>query len=334
MGLCAAAASAPKGPPMTAQRDLKRRVSEGILSFPATVFTPSDELDEAAFAAHIADLAVFRPAALVPAGGAGEVFSLSLNEHARIVTIAVTSAGDIPVIAGAGQGLANARDMAVAAERAGAAGILLFPPYLITPEQAGLEAYVARVAAAVSIPVIVYSRDNGIIEPDTALRLADTCPNLIAVKDGTGDFEALTSLRQRAGDRLALINGVPTAEIVARQYFAAGVMSYTSAVFTFLPAVACRFYAALHDDEGALVNRFLDDFYVPLAALRRRRRGYAVSIVKAGLSIMGKPAGAVRPPLVDLTEAETRQLVALIARAIEIAGDVPHAAPAVARAVG
>lgn len=317
---------------MKSDSDLRSRISEGVLSFPATVFAAAGELDEAAFGDHIADLADFAPAALVPAGGAGEIFSLSMSEHRRIVRIGVANARGIPVIAGAGQGLANACEMAGAAEQEGAAGVLLFPPYLIRPEQAGLQAYVERVCASVSIPVIAYSRDNGVVEADTALRLVESCRNLVAIKDGTGDFEALVSLKQRAGDRLAIINGVPTAEIVARQFFAAGVTSYTSAVFTFLPPVALRFYSALRDDDVATIDRLLAEFYVPLAALRRRRRGYAVSIVKAGLRVMGKPAGAVRPPLVDLTAAETGELSELIARALDIVGDVPTLGPAAAKA--
>jgi 5-dehydro-4-deoxyglucarate dehydratase len=310
--------------------DLRERISEGILAFPATAFTAAGALDEPRFAAHIAELAAHAPAALVPAGGAGELFSLSLEEQRRVVAAAVAAAGAVPVIAGAGQGLASACAMAEAAERAGAAGVLLFPPYLVQPEQAGLAAYVARVCAAVSIPVVVYSRDNGVLEPDTALRLADACPNLVAVKDGTADFEALTILMRRAGDRLTVVNGVPTAEIVARQYFAAGVTSYSSAVFTFLPAVARRFYGALRDGDAATVDRLLDAFYLPLATLRRRRRGYAVAIVKAGLRVTGRPAGPVRPPLVDLTDAETGELARLVERAVAITRE----APAVAAAAG
>ncbi len=57
------------------------------------------------------------------------------------------------------------------------------------------------------------------------------------------------------------------------------------------------------------------DFYIPLAAIRRRRRGYAVAIVKAGLELAGRPTGRVRPPLVDLSPADARELAALIARA-------------------
>ena len=178
--------------------------------------------------------------------------------------------------------------------------VLLFPPYLVAAEQAGLAAHLEAVCRAVDIPVIVYSRNNGVLAPDTALAVAERCPNFIGLKDGTGDFEALVSLRARAGDRLALVNGVPTAEIIAPQCFAAGVRSYTSAVFSFLPEFALGYFAAVRDGRQSEVDRLLAEFYVPLTAIRNRRRGYAVSIVKAGLRLVGRPAGPLRPPLIDL----------------------------------
>ncbi len=311
-----------------------RRISEGILAFPATPFRDDDRgVDEARFSNHIAELVAARPAAVVPAGGAGEIFSLNLNEQEMLVRIAARHAGDAPVIAGAGQGLTIAVAMARAAERAGASAVLLFPPYLITPDQEGLAAYVEAVCRAVAIGVIVYSRDNGVLAPDTVLRLADRCPNLIAVKDGTGDFEALVSLKYRAGDRLALINGVPTAETIAAQCFAIGIRSYTSAIFSFLPELASHFYQALCIGDRVVVDRVLEHFIMPLAAIRRRRRGYAVSIVKAGLELVGRPMGPVRPPLVELSPTDRADLAVLIERAGELVGDVPAARPAT-QAVG
>jgi len=302
---------------------LKRRISEGVLAFPVTPFAPDLSLDPAAFESHIAHLASFRPSALVPAGGAGELFSLSPEEQDRVIRATVAAADGIPVIAGVGQGIAIATERARAAERGGADAILVFPPYLVTAEQAGLAAYVEALCRTVDIPVIVYSRNNGVLAPDTALRIAERCANFIGLKDGIGDFEALVSLRRRVGDRLTLINGVPTAEIIASQFFAAGVRSYTSAVFSFLPEFALRYFEAVRDENRGEVDRLLGEFYVPLAAIRSRKRGYAVALVKAGLRLVGRPAGPVRPPLLDLDEDDERDLARLIARAL------PAAAPAV-----
>lgn len=302
---------------------MKRRISEGIIAFPATPFRDDDgSIDEACFAAHIDCLTAARPSAIVAAGGAGEIFSLSPAEYETLLRIATAHAGATPVIAGAGYGLPVAVAMARAAERAGAAAVLLFPPYLITPDQEGLAAYVEAVCRSVSIGVIVYSRDNGILAPDTVLGLADRCDNLVALKDGTGDFEALVSLKHRAGDRLVLINGVPTAETIASQCFAIGVRSYTSAIFSFLPALASHFYEAVSGGDSVAVDRVLERFVVPLVAIRRRRRGYAVSIVKAGLELVGKPMGRVRPPLIDLSPADRADLAVLIERARALVDDL------------
>jgi 5-dehydro-4-deoxyglucarate dehydratase len=315
---------------------LQRRISEGILAFPATPFRDdTGAIDEGRFAGHIADLIAARPAAIVPAGGAGEIFSLDQGEQAALVRIARQNAGDTPVIAGVGYGLAIAVEMARAAERAGAAAILLFPPYLITPDQDGLVAYAEAVCRSVSIGVVVYSRDNGVLAPDSVMRLADRCRNLIALKDGTGDFEALVALKYRAGDRLALINGVPTAETIAPQCFAIGIRSYTSAIFSFLPALAVHFYKALCSGDRAVVDEVLERFVVPLTAIRRRRRGYAVAIVKAGLELVGKPMGRVRPPLVGLSPADRDDLAVLIEQARDLIGERAISAPGEAeRAAG
>ena len=151
------------------------------------------------------------------------------------------------------------------------------------------------------------------------------------MKDGTGDFESLTTLKGLAGDRLVLINGVPTAEMIAPQCFSIGIRSYTSAVFTFLPDLATRYFQAVRDNDRATFERLLRDFYVPLSAIRGRKKGYAVSIMKAGLRIVGRSAGGVRPPLVDLSASDEAELAALIERnqAAEAGAAPRHSASAV-----
>src|SRR6185295_1584360 len=113
---------------------LKQRLAEGVLAFPVTAFDREAEFDPVGYEAHLAELMRHRPAAIFPAGGAGELFSLSLPEHEQVISLAVKQTRGLPVFAGAGQGVAIAIEMARAAERAGADGVLLFPPYLITPE--------------------------------------------------------------------------------------------------------------------------------------------------------------------------------------------------------
>jgi 5-dehydro-4-deoxyglucarate dehydratase len=202
--------------------------------------------------------------------------------------------------------------MAHAAERAGADGILLLPPYLMVPSQAGLAAHVEAVCEATSLGVIVYNRDNAIADEQTLARLCERCPNLVGYKDGVGDVELMMRVYSKLGDRLTYIGGLPTAETFAMPYLEMGVTTYSSAIFNFLPRWALDFYRAVRAREHDKVLRELRDFVLPYISIRNRGKGYAVSIVKAGLTAVGRPAGSVRPPLVDLSEPELEELKALI----------------------
>src|ERR1700734_477125 len=87
--------------------------------------------------------------------------------------------------------------------------------------------------------------------------------------------------------------------------------------FQFHPEIRAAIYAALQAGDRAFTSTALESFFVPYLALRNRRRGYAVSIVKAGLRAVGRPAGPVRAPLIDLTTEEDALLAALIERTKE-----------------
>jgi 5-dehydro-4-deoxyglucarate dehydratase len=291
---------------------LAQRLSTGILAFPATPFHPDLSLDRATLERHVDSLAQRRPVALVPAGGAGELFSIDVDEHAEVVKATVGAARGLPVVAGIGGGLGIARQQARNAERAGADGLLLLPPYLVNSEQEGLAGYVRAVAAATGLPIIVYSRDNGIFRVETLLRLADSCPSVIGVKDGTGDLDLVLETRRRTLGRLIMINGAPTAEMLAAQTFAIGVTAYSSAVFAFAPDIAQAFYDAVAAGDRTRQDALLNGFYFPYSVIRRRRAGNAVAIVKAGLRVTGQAAGPVRPPLLDLGDADSEALLGLI----------------------
>jgi 5-dehydro-4-deoxyglucarate dehydratase len=293
--------------------EVKRAVGKGLLAFPVTHFGADGAVDETAYRTNIAANLAHGPAALFVAGGTGEFFSLTLDECRRIVVAAATvAAGRVPIIAGVGYGTAMAIEFARAAEASGADGILVLPPYLVKAEQEGLFRHLDAICRATALAVIPYNRDNCLLAPETLARLAERHENLIGVKDGHGDVEQLGAIRQALGERVAYIGGMPTAEIFAVPYLAAGFTTYSSAVFNFIPRIALRFYAAVRAGDRAITDDFLRRFFLPYIALRNRRRGYAVSIVKAGMRIVGRPAGPVRAPLVDLTAAEEGELRALL----------------------
>ena len=295
---------------------VKKALGSGLLAFPVTTFKPDFSFDDAPYRKSIHVNIEHGAAGLFAPGGTGEFFSLTLSEVERVTRAAVDETrGRVPVVGGAGYGTAMAIEFARAAERAGADAVLLLPPYLLGVEQAGLEAHVDAICKAIGIGVILYNRDNAIYSAETVARLADRNENLIGYKDGHGDVEQLVRVRQIVGDRLVYIGGMPTAEVFAVPYFAAGFTTYSSAVYNFAPKTAMQFFNALRAGDRATTDRLLKSLFLPYVALRNRRKGYAVSIVKAGMRVVGRPAGPVRPPLTDLTTEEQQEL----ARIIELA---------------
>jgi len=294
---------------------LKTVVASGLLSFPVTDFDSRDEFDPAAYASRIEWLGQYGARALFPAGGTGEFFSLSAKEYSAVVDTAVRACRSAAaVIATSGFGTRAAIDYAKEAERLGADGLLLFPPYLAECPQRGLREHIAAVCRATRLGVIVYSRSNMRLKAETLLQLAEDCPNLIGFKDGVGDLDELLQIRSLVGQRLVCINGMPTAEIFAEAFRGMGVLAYSSAIFNFVPKSAMSFYNALAAGDQAFVERFTRNFLAPYGKLRARQPGYAVSVVKAGVDLVGHGAGKVRPPLANLTEDERRELADLIAR--------------------
>ena len=299
---------------MTSPQELKAIVSEGLLSFPVTDFDAQGEFRADTYAKRLEWLAPYGATALFAAGGTGEFFSLTRSDYTNVIRTATeTCKGKVPILAGAGGPTRVAIDYAKEAERLGASGVLLMPHYLTEASQEGIAAHVEQVCNAVkNIGVIVYNRANSKLNADMLEQLADRCPNLIGFKDGVGEIEAMVTIRRQLGDRFSYLGGLPTAEVYAGAYKALGVPVYSSAVFNFMPKLAMDFYHAIAKDDHATTNRLLDEFFLPYLAIRNRKQGYAVSIVKAGARLVGHDAGPVRAPLSDLTEEECAMLDKLI----------------------
>ena len=298
---------------MTPQ-ELKAALGSGLLSFPVTHFDAVGAFRPDSYQRHIDWLCNYEAPVLFAAGGTGEFFSLTPQEIPRIVAAAKEAAdGRTAIVSGCGYGTEMAVEIARAAEKAGAEGILLLPHYLIDAPQEGLYAHVKRVCDAVGIGVMVYNRDNAVLQPATLARLCEACPNLVGFKDGVGDIGLVRQVTAKMGDRLTYLGGMPTAELFAEAYLGAGFTTYSSAAFNFAPELAVHFYKSLRAGDKAECGRILNEFFYPFMELRGRRKGYAVAAVKAGVRLQGFEAGRVRAPLDDLTPAEEEMLARLIA---------------------
>ena len=297
---------------MIAPEDLRELIRSGLLSFPVTPFNHENTFDPHAFAAHLEWLSPHKIAGLIVAGGTGELFSLSPAEVIDVVKTARVSQPSKPVIAGCGYGTRMACDMAQKIEAAGGDGILLLPHYLIDAPQDGIAAHIQAVCDSTRMGVIIYNRGNSVVSAETLEKLVEQCPNLIGFKDGTGDIDTVKRITVKLGARLAYIGGMPTHELFAQAYRGAGIDTYSSAVFNFVPETALAFYTAFSKGDDATCDTLLRDFYYPFARIRDRKAGYAVSAIKVGVALRGFHTGPVRSPLTDLTEEECRMLKALM----------------------
>ena len=310
---------------MTSDSPLADRL-DGLLFFPVTAYGPDGALDLEAFRTHVRAGVDAGAAAVFVCCGTGEFHALTPEEFADCVRAAVDEvAGRVPVVAGAGYGTALATRFARLAHEAGADGLLAMPPYLVVAGQEGLLRHYTEVAAATPLPVIVYQRDNAVFTPATVVSLART-PGIIGLKDGLGDLDLMqriiSAVRTEAADEEFLyFNGLPTAELTGPAYLGLGVRLYSSAVFAFAPEIALAFHRALTTGDEATVTRLMDGFYRPLVELRNQGRGYAVSLVKAGVRLRGLDVGGVRPPLDDPGPAHVKELSALIDRGLALVAD-------------
>jgi 5-dehydro-4-deoxyglucarate dehydratase len=288
---------------------------EGVIAFPVTPFADDLSLDVAALRRNVQAILRHPVAAIVAAGGTGELYSLTPSEHLAVVSAIVDEAkGRIPVIAGTGFGAALGVQLAQQAAGAGASGILAFPPYYPQADDDGLLAYYRAIASATPLGLIIYSRDWFHPSPEFVARLAEI-RTLVAWKDGQGDIRRLQAIMQRVGSRLHWIGGAGDDLVPA--YYALGIRAFTSSVANVAPAIALQLHTAASNGDSAQLQRLMREYVVPLYALRGRRRGYEVTVMKALMDRVGLAGGRVRPPLAELSSQDAADVLALVPRWLE-----------------
>ena len=171
---------------------------------------------------------------IVPCGTTGESPTLTYKEHEQVIEIAVeAAAGRVPVMAGAGSNsTAEAIEFTQHAKKTGADAVLLVAPYYNKPTQAGLLAHYEAIANAVEIPQIIYNipgRSVVDIADETLAALA-AHPNIVGIKDATGDLARVASLRQLVGNDFILFSGEDATTVGFNAMGGKGVISVTSNV--------------------------------------------------------------------------------------------------------
>lgn len=278
----------------------------GVIAFPVTPFKDNLSLDLPGLHRNLTKLLEHPVSAVVAAGGTGELYSLTPAEYSRVIELTTHAIEDrIPVIAGVGFGQRLAVEMAQAAEKAGADGILAFPPYYPLAEADGMFEYYRSIGEATSLGMLIYSRDWAVFTPEMVERLT-AIPTLIGWKDGHGDIRRLQATMHRVGERLNWIGGAGDDMVAA--YRSIGVHTFSSSIATVAPRLSLKLHELGEAGDSEALAELLDRCVVPLYAIRARRKGYEVSTMKTMMEMVGLNAGPVRPPLVNVTPEEEDEL--------------------------
>lgn len=294
-----------------------------------TPFTADGGLDvpgAAALAEHLVDAG---NDALVINGTTGESPTTSDAEKDILVRAVRDAVGSrAQVIAGVGTNdTRHTVELAEAAEKAGADGLLVVAPYYNKPPQAGLLAHFRAVADATSLPVMIYDipgRSGVPVATETLLKLAEHS-RIVAVKDAKDDLSASSWVLANTG--LAYYSGTDVLNLPLLSVGACGVVSVVGHVAS--PAIRAMIEAFGAGEVGRAIA--LHKGLLP--AYQGIFRTQGVITAKAALAMAGLPAGPVRSPLVDATEAERAQLHADLAAAVLDPGPPPGSAGPGAAAV-
>src|SRR5438552_3389875 len=262
-------------------------------------FAAFEKLVEAQIAAGITGV--------VAVGTTGESPTLTHEEKEKVIqcTMKITN-GHCKVIAGAGTN--STRDSIEAtkfAEKAGADGALLVAPYYNKPSQEGLFRHFKAVADATKLPVMLYNIPGRCvvdIGPDTVVRLAEACRNIVSIKEASGSVDRVAELRRRLPNEFTILSGDDGLTLPFMSVGAAGVVSVASNLF---PAELCALVRACESGDfksGEALHRkmgplFKDLFIEPNPVP-----------VKTALAWRGAMSFEVRLPLCEMTEANQARL--------------------------
>ena len=278
----------------------------GVLTALATPFRDG-HVDEEAFRSFIEWQIEQGVHGLVPCGTTGESATLSHDEHEAVIRICVDQTkGRVPVFAGSGSNnTVEAIRLTQFAKDAGANGALLITPYYNRPSQEGLYQHFKAVAEATHFPLIAYTvpaRTGCNLLPETVARMVRDIPELVAVKEATGNMIQVSDIIEQSDPRLVMLSGDDFVFLPMLTLGAQGIISVTSNV---APALV----VALHNAWQRGDREEARELHYRLMPLNR-----ALFLetnpqpVKMALSLMGKMAADLRLPMYQIAEANQKTL--------------------------
>jgi 4-hydroxy-tetrahydrodipicolinate synthase len=272
------------------------------------IVTPfkNGELDEEVYRELIEFQIERGTSAIVPVGTTGESATLSMEEHARVLEIAVKVVNKrVPVIAGTGGNNTNeAIELTAHAKKVGADATLQVTPYYNKPTQEGLYQHFKAVAKAASLPQVLYNvpgRTSVNLLPTTVARLAEL-PEVVAIKEASGNLVQMAEIVNLVGDKIALLSGDDNLTLPVLALGGAGVISVVANI---VPRDTADMVSAWERGDFA---RSKELFYRLLPLCQAMFYETNPIPVKTALALMGKIKGEFRLPLVPISPANEERL--------------------------
>lgn len=247
---------------------------------------------------------------LVVAGTTGESPTLSEEEKVALIQYSVKeAAGRVPIIAGTGSNNTKASiKLTKKAEEAGADAVMLVTPYYNKPSQEGMYRHFRAIAEETSLPVMLYNvpgRTAASLAPETTIRLADI-PNIIAIKEASGDLDAMTKIVAETPEDFAVYSGDDSLTLPALSVGARGIVSVASHIIGPEMQEMIKHYTEGNTAQAALIHQKLLPLMKGLFAAPNP------SPLKTALQLKGLDVGSVRLPLIPLNEDERLRLSSLM----------------------
>ena len=274
----------------------------GVIAAVLTPFHEDESLDEKRLEEHLDYLVQSGIHGVMPIGGSGEYVNLNVEERKRVIDVSVAAVGKrIPVIIGAlSPSTQEIIEIGRYAQKAGADGLLVLPPYYIRPSNAGVVEHFARVVEETGLPVIVYNnppRAGWAIGFDTLAEIAEI-PGVIALKDCDRDVAAIQEKILRLGSRIAILSGDDDLEFATLLCGAPGGI-WAQANLT--PKLCLDLYRAC--TEGDL-HKARDLQSALLALVKARKLPNHPGPLKEMMAMVGMSVGPARRPLKPMTDAQ------------------------------
>lgn len=250
--------------------------------------------------------------AIIVSGTTGESSTLTHEEHVSVIRYCVERVGGrIPVVAGTGSNdTAYALELSREAEKAGVDGLLLVTPYYNKTSQAGLIKHYTYLADNLNTPIILYnipSRTGVTIKPETLLELSKH-PNIVAVKEASGNFSELAKAMSLCGDNLDFYSGNDDQITPLLSLGGKGVISVLSNLCPKLAHDICETaFNGNFSESAKLQLEYLDlinDLFIDVNPIP----------IKAAMCLKGIDVGECRMPLAPLSESASAQLKACMVK--------------------